>query len=153
AQESRPSEGKLCTSLVSVPMGFCCDAELEVRNDHFHLLSVSRPSMGRKWRQRLPIRIVEIAEPKVDVEPLATRCRDESLQVSRRCPRNFPRRGEVIERVRPIVFLEGNLLRAPLHDERDLVGVINVVSIHHSGRFRKILKRELRVSLAKSALV
>ncbi len=51
--------------------------ELEVSNDHLHLLSVGWPSMGSRGRQRVPIRVVEIAQPEVDVEPLATRCRDE----------------------------------------------------------------------------
>jgi len=35
--------------------------ELEVSNDHLHLVSVGRPSMGSKLRQTVPIRIVEIA--------------------------------------------------------------------------------------------
>ena len=51
--------------------------ELEVSNDHLHLFSVGRPSMGSKVRQMDPIRVVEIAQPEVDVEPRATRCRDE----------------------------------------------------------------------------
>ena len=51
--------------------------ELEVSNDHLHLVSVGRPSMGSKLRQMVPIRVVEIAQPEVDVEPRATRCRDE----------------------------------------------------------------------------
>ena len=51
--------------------------ELEVSNDHLHLVSVGRPSMGSKVRQMVPIRVVEIAQPEVDVEPRATRCRDE----------------------------------------------------------------------------
>ena len=53
--------------------------ELEVSNDHLHLLSVGRPSIGMKGRPmaRVPIRVVEIAQPEVDVEPCATRCRDE----------------------------------------------------------------------------
>jgi hypothetical protein len=51
--------------------------ELEVSNDHVHLGSVGRPSMGSKGRPMVPIRVVEIAQPEVDVEPRATRCRDE----------------------------------------------------------------------------
>jgi len=51
--------------------------ELEVSNDHLHLFSVGRPSMGNKGRQMVPIRVVEIAQPEVNVEPCATRCRDE----------------------------------------------------------------------------
>ena len=51
--------------------------ELEVSNDHLHLVSVGRPSIGMKGRPMVPIRVVEIAQPEVDVEPRATRSRDE----------------------------------------------------------------------------
>src|SRR5215468_12252781 len=69
---------------VALPMAVCpwrrCRTwllELEVSNDHLHLVSVGRPSMGSKGRQMVPIRVVEIAQPEVDVEPRATRCRNE----------------------------------------------------------------------------
>jgi len=88
--------------------------------------------MGSKGRQRVPIRVVEIAQPEVDVEPRATRCRDEVPYLGWCRPLEFLLRGEVVELMNPVILLESNLALAPPHDQRDLVGTSDVVALHHS---------------------